>query len=113
KEAQQSLSNFRGLPGRLQILSGVSGSVIIDDTYNSAPDSLLAALKFLSNYKGGRKIAVLGKMAELGSLSKEAHRQVGMEIAKLNIDLLLVKDNEAAWISDSAIQAGFLADNVI
>ncbi len=63
--------------GRSKILSGVSGSTIIDDSYNAGPDSVLMALDNLGKIKcGGKKIAVLGEMFELGEHSKGAHSDV-------------------------------------
>lgn len=105
-QAVEDLEDFKNLRGRMQIIKGASGATIIDDTYNSAPASAVAALKFLKNYPGGRKIAVLGKMAELGAETERGHRDVGKTAAGLGIDLLFVKNNAAAIIGQSAKAAG-------
>ncbi|MCU0491829.1 MAG: UDP-N-acetylmuramoyl-tripeptide--D-alanyl-D-alanine ligase, partial [Chloroflexaceae bacterium] len=60
---------------RLATLPGINGSTIIDDSYNAAPLSTLAALHVLAD-SSGRRIAVLGDMLELGSAEEEGHRQV-------------------------------------
>ncbi|MDP3955699.1 MAG: Mur ligase family protein [bacterium] len=80
------ISTFASVPGRLRILEGKKGSIIIDDTYNSSPVALSLALGHLEQIKySKRKIAVLGDMLELGSSSPEAHRAVG-ELASEIVD---------------------------
>lgn len=61
---------------RLLAVAGVNGVTLLDDTYNASPASMLAALNLL-NELGGRKIAVLGDMLELGEFEKEGHEIVG------------------------------------
>ena len=113
KESSNALRAFQSAPGRLNLVAGVNGSRILDDTYNAAPDSMVAAIKLLKEIPGtGRKIAILGRMAELGSETEAGHREVGKIVAKLKPDLLWVKDNEASMISDEAVASGFPAENV-
>lgn len=77
---QRALQTFPGVKGRmLRIVK--KGLVIYDDTYNSNPSSLHAALKFIASLPGKSKIAVLGDMLELGEYSIEEHRR-GLESAK-------------------------------
>ncbi|OIO08528.1 hypothetical protein COY54_01085 [Candidatus Falkowbacteria bacterium CG_4_10_14_0_8_um_filter_41_36] len=89
-EIAQALSDFRLPAGRLNLISGRKNTKIIDDTYNSSPDSCLAALAILAEVKvpQGQKIAVLGDMLELGSASDDGHRQVGQKAAE-SVDLLV------------------------
>ena len=72
------LSEKSRTKGRMSKISGINSSVIIDDTYNSSPEAVLAGIKTLAEYKciNGKKIAVLGDMLELGKLSSKAHREV-------------------------------------
>jgi UDP-N-acetylmuramoyl-tripeptide--D-alanyl-D-alanine ligase len=65
---------------RLVAVPGPRHSIIIDDTYNSSPDSALAALNLLSELDG-RRIAVLGDMLELGWAEEDSHRLVGRRAA--------------------------------
>ena len=68
--------------GRMNILAGINGSTIIDDTYNSSPDALREALLTLGKIETiGKKIAVLGDMMELGKYSIEEHKKAG-ELAR-------------------------------
>jgi len=75
------IKNIKPEKHRMEIFSGKNGSTIIDDTYNANPLSMKAAfdtLKILSNPPaGGKKIAVLGDMLELGEISPEAHKLIG------------------------------------
>ncbi|QQG37536.1 MAG: UDP-N-acetylmuramoyl-tripeptide--D-alanyl-D-alanine ligase [Candidatus Kaiserbacteria bacterium] len=83
----RALESWEPPPGRMRILPGVNGSVIIDDTYNSSPVAALAALDTLKALKCKRRIALLGDMLELGRYASEAHRNVGRRAAKV-VDLL-------------------------
>ncbi len=81
---------------------------IIDDTYNSSPRAALEALKtFLKLSKNLHKIVVLGPMKDLGHLSVEEHRKLGVAIAKSKINLLITYDKVAEIIGKSAKKYGF------
>ena len=67
----------------------LGGLVFLVDSYNANPDSMDAALKTLAALDGGRKVAVLGKMLELGDASADSHRRVGSAAADHGIDLLI------------------------
>ena len=72
---------------QLQTLGGVT---VINDAYNSNPDSLQAALEALQAFPvKGKVIAVLGDMAELGEASKNAHIEAGLLVAKLGLNGLI------------------------
>ncbi|MCA9587725.1 MAG: UDP-N-acetylmuramoyl-tripeptide--D-alanyl-D-alanine ligase [Myxococcales bacterium] len=78
------------LSGRATTLSGVRGELVIDDTYNANPSSMAAALQTLAEVGQGRRlVAVLGEMKELGDISKEAHRELGVRVAEAGVSLLV------------------------
>ncbi|MCL4458323.1 MAG: UDP-N-acetylmuramoyl-tripeptide--D-alanyl-D-alanine ligase [Chloroflexi bacterium] len=89
---------------RLTVIPGTNGSVIIDDTYNASPASTLAALGLLAE-TGGRKIAILGDMLELGDYEEEGHRLVGRRAAQV-ADMLIVVGDRARWIGEEAKSQG-------
>jgi len=62
---------------------------IIDDSYNASPDSMKAAINVLMNLKGGKKVAILGTMMELGENSYNAHKEVGSYARKHGVQLLI------------------------
>ena len=75
-EIASGLSQAQGAGGRLQVHTGKSGAAIIDDSYNANPGSVSAAIELLAQ-RGGKKILVLGDMAELGPEADQAHREMG------------------------------------
>lgn len=84
-----SVGLSRAVPvrGRLRAVAGKSGATLIDDSYNANPASVRAALDHLAAL-GGRRILVLGNMAELGIAARELHREIG-EYARGRCDSLL------------------------
>lgn len=90
--------------GRSQRYELPNDVVILDESYNAAPEAMSAALHLLAETPGKRRIAVLGAMKELGTRSLQLHQEVGKLAHQLNIDLLivLVDGEDAAAIVQSA-----------
>lgn len=83
----------------------ISGIRFIDDSYNANPDSMIAGLRTLSTLGdgGSRRVAVLGRMGELGPIAQSEHRRVGGFAGSLQLDAVFtVGGDEAALISESA-----------
>ena len=100
--ARKALSQFSGAKQRLQ-WSEQRGIRWLDDTYNANTDSTLAALQTLSELPcTGRRVAVLGDMAELGEQTTEAHREVGAAAHRLGIDLLVCIGHSAGHTAHGA-----------
>lgn len=95
---------------RLSVVRAKNGALIIDDTYNASPESMLAALNLLDELDG-RKIAVLGDMLELGPYEKQGHEMVGMRAAQV-ARLLVTLGTRAHVIAESARRAGLNPANV-
>ena len=107
-----ALSKWDPQPGRMRILHGINGSVIIDDTYNSSPVAALSALDTIGTIKNvGRRIGVLGDMLELGKVSREAHRRVGERAAEI-CALLLTVGIRARDIGEAALDSGLSENNI-
>ncbi|TAH35028.1 MAG: UDP-N-acetylmuramoyl-tripeptide--D-alanyl-D-alanine ligase [Planctomycetota bacterium] len=105
----QRLTQLQRPPGRLQVHS-FGPVVVLDDAYNASPASMEAALAVLAQWpRGGRRIAVLGTMHELGAAAERCHRQVGQAAAALPLDLVLCVGRGGAWIAHAAAQAGAAA----
>lgn len=114
-EASNAFKKLKGFPGRMNVLSGIKNSIIIDDTYNASPESAFNALKSLAKINlapGARKILVFGDMLELGHYSEEGHRLVGEKAVSSGIDLIFTVGERARDIGRGAIAAGFIKDNV-
>lgn len=79
EQALQSLCDAEKPKGRMRLLPGMNGSLIIDDTYNASPKATEHGLKTLASIDTpGRKIAVLGDMMELGDHTRDEHYRIGM-----------------------------------
>jgi UDP-N-acetylmuramoyl-tripeptide--D-alanyl-D-alanine ligase len=96
---------------RLVTVLGPGGATILDDTYNAAPQSVLAALNLLDDLDG-RKWAVLGDMLELGEFEETGHRRVGARAAEI-ADYLVTVGERARWIAEEAIASGLSSERVI
>ena len=81
-EIAEALKDFQAPAGRLNLIDGIKNTVIIEDSYNSAPQSALAALEVLEKIEARRKIAALGDMLELGEETEEGHREVGQKSSR-------------------------------
>jgi len=95
---------------RLAAVRSKTGALILDDTYNASPESMLAALNLLDEMDG-RKIAVLGDMLELGPYEKQGHDIVGMRAAQV-AKILVTLGSRAHMIAESARRAGLKPANV-
>ena len=114
--AINALKNYSVPPGRMRLLKGINGSLIIDDTYNSSPFACESALKTLAEIKSAnRRIAVLGDMLELGHHTEEAHRNIG-KIVRENLnndgDILVVVGLRAKKIKEGALEAEMDDENI-
>lgn len=81
--------------GRLFRRAGVNGALVIDDSYNANPESLRAAIDVLCQYSG-RKILVLGDMAELGDMALRAHVDSARYALDQGVDQFIAMGNLSA-----------------
>lgn len=94
KVAAEYLSEFGALAGRgaKHQLKLPSGGIytLIDDSYSGQPEAMRIAIETLSKMSAkGRKVVVLGKMAELGDTSQARHIEIGQVVAQNNIDVVI------------------------
>ena len=105
-ECAAALGDATLTKGRLEKKS-LQGRWILDDSYNANPDSMGAALETLAALPAsGRRIAVLGKMGELGDAAADGYRTVGELAAKLKVDCVVAVGGEAQSIGAAARNAG-------
>jgi UDP-N-acetylmuramoyl-tripeptide--D-alanyl-D-alanine ligase len=105
-EAVHSLQALQTPPGRMRLIAGVKSTTLIDDSYNSSPIAVEAALQALQEIKHAtRKIAVLGDMLELGKFSSDEHHKIGEQVYR-SADILLTVGVRAKQIAEGALAAG-------
>lgn len=75
-------------------------SVIIDDSYNSNPDGFLAALKYLDNYTGYKRVVITRGMLELGEKSGELHRKIGRMMAEHADKLIIINSDSEEYLRE-------------
>jgi UDP-N-acetylmuramyl pentapeptide synthase len=101
----KGLAKTRLAGGRLERKT-IGGVTYLDDTYNANPDSMEAALNTLRVIPGsGRRIAVLGKMGELGDYASTGYQRTGQAAARL-ADILLTVGSESFAIASAARESG-------
>jgi UDP-N-acetylmuramoyl-tripeptide--D-alanyl-D-alanine ligase len=95
-DISQQIKQIVPVKGRLRCLEGIKDTLLIDDTYNSAPSAMIMALDTLKklNIKGARKVAILGEMKELGEESKSIHQDIGV-LAAETVDVCIGVGEEA------------------
>jgi UDP-N-acetylmuramoyl-tripeptide--D-alanyl-D-alanine ligase len=103
---QEIIEGLRGPSAQLRLVAvpGPDGATILDDTYNASPASTIAALNLLEEL-GGRKIAVLGDMLELGDYEQEGHEKVGMRALEV-ADVLITVGALGRIIGETALRWG-------
>jgi UDP-N-acetylmuramoyl-tripeptide--D-alanyl-D-alanine ligase len=106
-----AVRELRPFKGRMNVIEGINGSVVIDDSYNANPRSVISALDFLKEQKG-RRIAMLGTMNELGDYEEEAHRLVGLAAANSADYIFTVGDPAEKYLIPAAEEAGFKRDRL-
>lgn len=103
---KDTLSSF-AFPSMRMEIKQIRGLRIIDDSYNSNPQSLCAAVRTLSRQdSSGKKILVAGDMLELGERAKEFHYDIGKLVAKSKIDLLISVGELSKNICQGAFDGG-------
>ncbi len=112
EEILEGLRSYLPPPGRARLLSGIHGSLIIDDSYNASPaavEEVLGALALAP--RPGRRIAVLGDMLELGRYSMSEHERIG-QLASKEADVVVSVGTRARAIGTAAVVAGLAPEQV-
>jgi len=108
----KGLSNFRPVTMRGEVVTIGNDVICINDAYNANPVSMAAALKMLAAFPGGRRIAALGDMRELGDQAPAAHREIGALAASLKLDRLLSVGEFAGEMASGARSSGMTSERI-
>ena len=114
EQISRSISAYGAPKGRMNIIPGKNNSTIIDDTYNSSPDAVEAALETLKKLETNgtsRRIAILGDMMELGKYSADEHRKAGALAAGI-VSRLVTVGQRSRGTALEAIAHGLSANAV-
>lgn len=102
-EVVAGLGEARGSSWRMEVEPGPGGVLVVNDAYNANPMSMAAALSSLADLDvPGRRWAVLGEMAELGTLAAAEHRRAGRIAVEAGVDRLVVVGERAVGIAEGA-----------
>ena len=111
KEIVSALADFTMTKMRMDVIT--DGDItIINDCYNAAPDSVRAALSVLSKYED-RRVAILGDIKALGEYSYKAHYDLGADVVKSGVEVLITVGNHARHIAEGACQCGMDSEFVV
>jgi len=109
---QSALEKFQLPPGRGRVIEGLKSTTIIDDSYNSSPEAVKSGLQMIGQlYNKRRRVAILGRMNELGDKTSMAQKTIGAS-ALGNIDFLILVGDHAEVAAQSAIESGFDKNNI-
>jgi UDP-N-acetylmuramoyl-tripeptide--D-alanyl-D-alanine ligase len=104
-----SLANYQAVPMRCEVTE-IRGATIINDTYNSNPTAMRAALELLRDFDAaGRRIVICGDMAELGAQSIALHWQMGKDIVQIGgAELVIACGQFARHVTAGARSTGLV-----
>jgi UDP-N-acetylmuramoyl-tripeptide--D-alanyl-D-alanine ligase len=110
---QEIVGGLRSASNELRLIAvrTKNGALLLDDSYNASPESMLAALNLLNDLLG-RKVAVLGDMLELGQYEQRGHEMVGIRAAEV-VDELVTVGKLGKLIAEAAISNGLDASKVV
>ena len=104
-----ALADVSPLPGRMNPLMGVNGSLVVDDTYSANPSSTFGVLDWIESIKKyddkRRVFFVFGDMENLGKNTRKGHRMLGERIAQV-VDVLITRGTHAAITARAAMDYG-------
>jgi UDP-N-acetylmuramoyl-tripeptide--D-alanyl-D-alanine ligase len=87
QDIDKGIMHYRPQSHRMAVIKHKSGAIIVDDTYNSNSEALIASVSYFSSIsKNRKKILVVGDMLELGGLDVSEHKRVGVFVRKAGFE---------------------------
>ncbi|MDO8509842.1 MAG: UDP-N-acetylmuramoyl-tripeptide--D-alanyl-D-alanine ligase [bacterium] len=111
----EALKKQKPIPGHMRLIPGIKNTTLIDDTYNSSPAASRSGLITLMKINippGARRFAILGDMLELGVETENAHREIGLIVAELDVDFLITVGEASKQTAKTAKEAGLNDDRI-
>ncbi|MFZ2299765.1 MAG: UDP-N-acetylmuramoyl-tripeptide--D-alanyl-D-alanine ligase [Candidatus Moraniibacteriota bacterium] len=106
-EIASALERFAPLPGRMRLLPGKDGIMLIDDTYNASPDSTGAALDVVKELVAPRTVVVLGDMLELGADAAQEHALLADRVIASGAHIVVTVGRHMRALHEALLAAGF------
>lgn len=102
----KGIAEFKLTAKRMEFRKISNNSIVIEDYYNASYESILMALDVLENLNTSKKIAVLGDILELGIFSEKIHKELGKEVKRKNVNVLITVGDAAKNIAEEAKKLG-------
>ena len=99
EEIERGAAAYEPAGSRMHVITFSENRRLLDDCYNAGPQSMAASLRVLGA-SGGKKIAVIGDMAELGELTERAHKEIGALTKELGIDTVIAIGARAKYFTE-------------
>ncbi|GAA0375058.1 hypothetical protein GCM10008968_33570 [Bacillus horti] len=113
EDIKAGLEKFKPPIKRMRAYKLANNSLLLDDSVNANPESVVAAINVLNEKRGRKKaIVVLGSMLELGEMTEKAHREMGTYLASNKIDVIYTYGRETLKLKESALAAGFIKEKI-
>ncbi|MDO8565673.1 MAG: UDP-N-acetylmuramoyl-tripeptide--D-alanyl-D-alanine ligase [Candidatus Moranbacteria bacterium] len=106
-EIAEALENFEPLSGRLRLLPGKEGIILLDDTYNASPVSVVAALDVVKDLVAPRKVLIVGDMLELGANTKQEHMALATAVLEAGAHIVVTVGEHMRSLFDELSTLGF------
>jgi len=106
-DIKAGLEKIQPIPGRMNLLRGMNGSSIIDDTYNSSPAAAVGAIQTFYSLDAPQRIAIMGSMNELGDTSPAEHEKIGKLFHVDMVDwVITIGDDAEKYLAPAAHSNG-------
>ncbi len=113
EDTASRISEMRAVARRGAVIALASGARIVDDSYNASPAAMQLALSSLKATPASRRVAVLGEMRELGSLSHDLHFECGVAAEAAADMLIAIGGADADALADGAAHAGLAGKSIL
>lgn len=110
---KKGIEKLESLEGRMEVVTGLNNSIIIDDTYDGETKAFSEALETVNLIPARRRIVVLGEMSADYKTSERMHTQIAREIYSNKIDLVLLGSGQTKYIEAELTKLGFIPERML
>lgn len=108
EQIQRGIAHTEPFEHRMQPATDATGVTTIDDSYNGNPDGVQAAIAFLEQCAGRRRVYVTPGLVEIGEASRPIHRKIGSTLAQAGVEtVVLIKNSVTPYIAEGLQEAGY------